>query len=307
MSNIKDPNVLDNRYLNYAGLSKFWEKAKEYILSQKSDVAAVHAQKDGNDVVWVSVTNDGKNPTTYTISDVNLNDKLNIIDNELTEIKTTTGVVSITVNDIDVEDASLVEITVNSGDDGKAKGDVIIGVDETRLDTTIAEIKKSISDETTVRKSDVTTLAGGDWSWTTDADGKAVGNWGTAPAYGSITALSEGLVTAVDKISALISATEFVGVVSWDPANVAIGTGVAANGVTSYPITGKNGTVVPADTKLQNGDIVIFENKEYILDATAGEFVELGDTTAEATRLTNIEAWINAPIKEEDILELFNK
>ena len=111
------------------------------------------------------------------------------------------------------------------------------------------------------------------------------------------------------KIAALASATEFKGVVAWDPTAVTItAAGVDAAGVAQYKITGTN---VPADTIMQNGDIVITGgtdslSKEYILDVANNRFFELGDTTAEQTQLTEIQAWINSPITDAEINALFN-
>ena len=93
-----------------------------------------------------------------------------------------------------------------------------------------------------------------------------------------------------EALAALIAATEFYGVVKFNPA-------------TATPTDAGNGnwTVVADGTTytFQNGDIVIYDAKEYILDvnSTSGpKFIELGDVTAERARLTAIETWINTNI-----------
>lgn len=92
------------------------------------------------------------------------------------------------------------------------------------------------------------------------------------------------------KVAALASATTFAGVVEWDPKNATVGEGVADDaGVKAYPIT-VDGVKV-AD--LQNGDVVIKGDKEYVLDANNNKFVELGDTTQEVSRIGALETTIN--------------
>ena len=102
--------------------------------------------------------------------------------------------------------------------------------------------------------------------------------------------LEDALGKYDEALAALIAATEFYGVVKFDPAN-------------TTPTDAHNGnwTVTADDTTytFQNGDIVIYDTKEYILDvnSTGGpKFVELGDVTAERARLTAIETWINTSI-----------
>lgn len=120
--------------------------------------------------------------------------------------------------------------------------------------------------------------------------------------------IAQTFTTLEGKIAALASATEFKGVVSWDPTNVTITqSGVDAAGVAQYKITGDN---VSGEVIMQNGDIVITGgtdslNKEYILDAANNRFFELGDTTSEQTQLTEIQTWINTPISESEIAALF--
>lgn len=239
------------KYLDLKGLTTFWGKVKEYIISQQVTEAA----ENGNTYVKVSKTNASETSgAIYKIDESALVTKLNKINEDIAEIKDN-GVDSVSIKGVD--DSDYVQVSVNAADgSGKAKGDVEITVNATKLEEVITGINT--------------------------------------------------------KISALVRATEFVGVVNWDPSNVTIDANNVStdnNGVTLYPIAGEN---VPADTKLQNGDIVIYGDKEYILDANfkddnnpAPRFVELGDTTAEGIRLNDIETWINAPITDEDILALF--
>ena len=105
--------------------------------------------------------------------------------------------------------------------------------------------------------------------------------------------LEDALGKYDEALAALIAATEFYGVVKFDPA-------------TAKPTDAGNGNwTVTADGTtytFQNGDIVIYDAKEYILDvnSTGGpKFIELGDVTAERTRLTAIETWINTNIIPE--------
>ena len=104
------------------------------------------------------------------------------------------------------------------------------------------------------------------------------------------------------KISALASATTFAGVVTFDPATTTpVAAGEDAAGVPMWKV---------GEAIFQSGDIVIYGQKEYVLDGTLengtkAKFVELGDTTAEQAQLTEIQAWINNPISEADIEDLF--
>lgn len=96
-----------------------------------------------------------------------------------------------------------------------------------------------------------------------------------------------------NKVDALSSATHFEGVVSWDPAEVSIGS-KDANG--DFTINGE---------KYQSGDIVIYkpatgQSKEYILDGTATTpvFIELGDTTATDAAIAEVDDRV-------DVLEIW--
>lgn len=123
--------------------------------------------------------------------------------------------------------------------------------------------------------------------------------------------LEETLEAYDSAFAALVSATEFKGVVTWDPTKVTItADGVDAAGVAKYKITD---TGITGDVIMQNGDIVISTSntagdKEFILDANHADgpvFVELGDVTAEAARLDAIETWIDSNIiTEADITGL---
>jgi hypothetical protein len=111
---------------------------------------------------------------------------------------------------------------------------------------------------------------------------------------GTTTTIEEALEEHDQKLRALVEATEFVGVVAWDPTAVTIGAGVNDNGVIDYPISGTN---VPEGLKMQNGDIILTaDGKEYILDANAiggAKFVELGDTSNEVSRISALEDWVD--------------
>lgn len=129
----------------------------------------------------------------------------------------------------------------------------------------------------------------------------------SAPSQGpaaSTKNLEETLAAYDGAFAALVSATEFKGVVAWDPTNVTIiADGLDSAGVTKYKITGAN---VPDNTIMQNGDIVISGDKEFILDVnnttepTGPKFIELGDVTAEVARLDAIETWIDTNIISQD-------
>lgn len=112
------------------------------------------------------------------------------------------------------------------------------------------------------------------------------------------------------QFAALVKATDFVGVVDFNPTTAEIKQSDAdAAGLPKYVVTGD--TV--ADRYFQNGDIVIYDSREFILDvnakdaqnATKPAFIELGDTTAEEARLSALEAWVDGNyISEKDIEDL---
>jgi hypothetical protein len=115
------------------------------------------------------------------------------------------------------------------------------------------------------------------------------------PAVG-LTNLEDALAQYDAALAALTAATEFYGVVKFNPANTKPTD--AGNG--NWTVTADNTTYT-----FQNGDIVIYDAKEYILDVnsttepTGPKFIELGDVTAERARLTAIETWINTNIIPE--------
>ena len=128
-------------------------------------------------------------------------------------------------------------------------------------------------------------------------------------ALDSTEAATKGRVTVLEEqVSALSSATHFEGVVTWNPAEVSIGS-KDANG--DFTISGK---------KYQSGDIVIYkpangQSKEYILDGTAATplFIELGDTTATdaavtavSNRVTPLETWKTEMTKADGTLATMN-
>lgn len=112
------------------------------------------------------------------------------------------------------------------------------------------------------------------------------------PAVG-LTNLEDALAQYDAALAALTAATEFYGVVKFDPATAkptAVGNG-------NWTVTADGTTYT-----FQNGDIVIYDAKEYILDVNSTDgpkFIELGDVTAERARLTAIETWINTNIIPE--------
>lgn len=215
-----------------------------------------------------------------------INARLQTIDSSL--------VTKVSVVDTNADGVNYVDFSINNE---AGTGAIVLTVDEQALDNKIKAIDASISAETAARKAKDALLAGEGWDAEND-------NWkaDAAVEYKTITVLSEKLKTAEGKISALTQATDFAGVVTWDPTKAVVGAATAdASGVNSYSIT-VDGVEV---AKLQNGDIVIFGNKEFILDANNSAFVELGDTTAEMARLSALEAWVNNPISDDEIKALF--
>lgn len=109
---------------------------------------------------------------------------------------------------------------------------------------------------------------------------------GLADEIGRATAVEEGLagrIDALDKaetgrvsvlekqVAALNAATHFEGKVEGDTFDAAIAAAIA---------DGK---------EFEAGDIVVYGNKEYIFDGTS--WIELGDTTAEQSRISALEGW----------------
>lgn len=202
------------------------------------------------------------------------------------------------------KDANLItiETTGTAIEGGNAKrGEVKISVDHTALTQRMAGLdaedakfaKYTVNGKSLYAAADQTIeLYGTDIKRTNAADAKTV---------------SETLTDIEGKISSLASATEFVGVVDGNPLGDDVTITKLANDVNNvaqYEVTFTEGG---AKKIMQNGDIVIFGQKEYILDASTStpHFVELGDTTDEVSRLNDIEAWINAPISADEIDDLF--
>ena len=178
----------------------------------------------------------------------------------------------------------------------------IYTVDETPLVEKIDDMDATIATETAERKADIALLAGK--SWNTDKH-----TWdATKPVtHSNITDISAALVDHASKIQSLVQATEFVGVVDWDPEKATIEKD-SANPIQSFKV--KIGGTLKGTYRA--GDIIVYNTKEYILDGDVNngyskpEFRELGDVTEEAERLTDIEAWINTPISFDDISDVFN-
>ena len=200
----------------------------------------------------------------------------------VTEGTSTENYVDLTVADTKAADSNDTVVTVT--------------IDDTKLSNKVTELVTADTNEATARKAADAAIAGTGW----DSEN---GAWSaSAPTYNTVAQLSTQMLAAEAKIGALSAATSFAGVVAWDPTKVTVGAKVTENGVESYPISGEN---VPEGTKMQNGDIVIKGQKEYILDAAQSAFIELGDTTEENARLGEIEEWIdNNAISESEIAAL---
>ena len=211
-------------------------------------------------------------------------------------------------------DKDLITFTSSAAENGT--GDIVLTLDHDKLnkriqaiDTLDAEFSKF-----SVNGHNLFTKTSGDGVSPVTGTAAAVTLYATDIKRGSgdsdadKATIAQTFTTLEGKIAALASATEFKGVVSWDPTKVTItANGVDAAGVAQYKITGDG---VTGEVIMQNGDIVITGgtdtlSKEYILDAAKSKFFELGDTTSEQTQLTEIQNWINAPITESEIAALF--
>lgn len=211
-------------------------------------------------------------------------------------------------------DRDLITFTSSAAENGT--GDIVLTLDHDKLnkriqaiDTLDAEFSKF-----SVNGHNLFTKTSGDGVSPVTGTAAAVTLYATDIKRGSgdsdadKATIAQTFTTLEGKIAALASATEFKGVVSWDPTKVTItANGVDAAGVAQYKITGDG---VTGEVIMQNGDIVITGgtdtlSKEYILDAAKSKFFELGDTTSEQTQLTEIQNWINAPITESEIAALF--
>lgn len=166
-------------------------------------------------------------------------------------------------------------VNLTISDAANANGDAVVTVtiDDDALKTKISNMDTAHSDEVTARKAADALLAGDGWDAT---NGNA---WSSAPSYATIAKLSQQLVSAEGKINALSSATHFRGVVTTLPES--------------------------ALENLDYGDIIIVQadgaSKEYIYNAdpeaeghvySKDNWVELGDTKEEETRLSYLETWV---------------
>ena len=211
-------------------------------------------------------------------------------------------------------DRDLITFTSSAAENGT--GDIVLTLDHDKLnkriqaiDTLDAEFSKF-----SVNGHNLFTKTSGDGVSPVTGTAAAVTLYATDIKRGSgdsdadKATIAQTFTTLEGKIAALASATEFKGVVSWDPTKVTItANGVDAAGVAQYKITGDG---VTGEVIMQNGDIVITGgtdtlSNDYILDSAKYKFFELGDTTSEQTQLTEIQNWINAPITESEIAALF--
>lgn len=166
-----------------------------------------------------------------------------------------------------------VNLTISDAANDNGDAVVTVTIDDDALKTKISEMDTAHNNEVTARKAADALLAGDGWDAT---NGNA---WSSAPTYATIATLSQKLVSAEGKIDALSSATHFRGV------------------VTTLPET--------ALENLDYGDIIIVNadgaSKEYIYNAdpeaeghvySKDNWVELGDTKEEETRLSYLETWV---------------
>ena len=211
-------------------------------------------------------------------------------------------------------DKDLITFTSSAAENGT--GDIVLTLDHDKLNKRIQAIDTLDAEfaKFSVNGHNLFTKTSGDGVSPVTGTAAAVTLYATDIKRGSgdsdadKATIAQTFTTLEGKIAALASATEFKGVVSWDPTKVTItANGVDAAGVAQYKITGDG---VTGEVIMQNGDIVITGgtdtlSKEYILDAAKSKFFELGDTTSEQTQLTEIQNWINAPITESEIAALF--
>ena len=211
-------------------------------------------------------------------------------------------------------DRDLITFTSSAAENGT--GDIVLTLDHDKLNKRIQAIDTLDAEfaKFSVNGHNLFTKTSGDGVSPVTGTAAAVTLYATDIKRGSgdsdadKATIAQTFTTLEGKIAALASATEFKGVVSWDPTKVTItANGVDAAGVAQYKITGDG---VTGEVIMQNGDIVITGgtdtlSKEYILDAAKSKFFELGDTTSEQTQLTEIQNWINAPITESEIAALF--
>lgn len=297
------------------------------IADRKADIAKLAG--DGY-TVYDSNPEDGKTVVTGSWSDNVFYKNITDISERLSEIDDNLVTEIVDGNGEDVAHEKYVDFTVTSNPTGNAKDNkIILTLNDTKLQDYIASNNSSIEklEETTINGYNVYEI-----EKVTDADGYEttkvtpktivldttdINRDSDAHLSRGGETIEESFARLEDQVGALISATEFKGVVDWNPATVTVEKATAdAAGVDGYWI--KDGADYVLDETsgekivMQNGDIVITEagttgNKEYILDGNHLKFVELGDVTAEQARLTAIEDWINKNfILEADIVDIFD-
>ena len=236
-----------------------------------------------------------------------------VILHSIIEVKEGIGIINeengeLTATDSNNKYINVHDVVGETTSDGGQK--YIYYIDESGLVEELSAIDGTIAAEETARKGDVVNLAGENWDTSSHT-------WSSLPTYPTITNISEQLVTHDSQISALVQATEFVGVVEWNPANVTVT--VSKDESTSGDfhefkvIIDKDGDGENEQYAFRSGDIIIYGNKEYILNGDINNgcknpgFVELGDVAEEFARLTAIENWINnSCIDTADLNKVFN-
>lgn len=280
----------NNKYLNLSGLQSFWSKIKDYIntIDQqlKSDISDINDSLDsisGNlsdeinrateaesalDSKITSTVNAAKEAIKGTATENY--DTLGKLETAIKNVKnevegsgdnSVSGQISSAIKDLNFEDS------VESGKYVSSVTQVegVVGVTKANLPTYVVEA--ATGSFITVTPTNNTDDSGK--KFTIDITGVA--------SSSDLTNVNNNITKLEGKFNSLSAATQFEGVVDWDPATATIGDEEIVNEIKLYPING-------SDTiKLPNGSIVIYGNKEYVLDckSTVKKFVELGDTTAE--------------------------
>lgn len=165
--------------------------------------------------------------------------------------------------------------------------DIVVTLDDTNLSTAISALggltingktPYAISAEGVVTASAVT-LAAGDIKMADDTD------------------LESKINSLDDEIAALASATHFIGVTTDELYDGAVAGNITIDGETVTPVDGDIVIAVEKDTKA---------SCEFI--CSGGHWYLLGDTTAEQTRLSAVETWIdNNIISKSEIEALFSE
>lgn len=184
------------KYLDYAGLQRFWTKAKQYILQVQSAVVAGRAGQDvtglnpnfewkPTDNAWITVnaSTDSLGKTTYTINDGNIQTKMGLIEQKLKTVEETSGVTSVTVTD---NAGNLVKVSAD-----KTQGDINITVDDSELENFATSTTANIKKVDDVRKSEMSALYGSAYTPSDELGGAGTVNGLT---YGTITAINQQLV-----------------------------------------------------------------------------------------------------------------